>query len=284
MEIIIAEHSGFCEGVSRAYKIALEQAKLGKNVYMLGNLVHNTQVVEKLKSLGIKSVKSLSEIPKETPGIILISAHGVSPEIYTRAESIGFEIVDTTCPWVKNAQKLAKELAGKDIDLVIVGDREHPEVKGLVGWSNNKAIVVEKPEEIDGLKKNKDIVGVIAQTTQSEENFNAVIKKLESLYKNVIVHKTICGATHKRQSAAIELAKKVGLMLVIGDAKSANTKRLAELCKSAGCETYQIQTKSELNKDWTRNAKKIGITAGASTPDWVVQEILGLIQPSPGML
>lgn len=280
MEIQIAQYAGFCEGVERAYKIALENSAKDTPVYMLGNLVHNTQVVEDLINRGVMTVKTISEIPKGKNGILLISAHGVSPEIYKEAESKGLKVVDTTCPWVKNAQKLAEKLSNNNLQLIIVGDREHPEVKGLQGWSNNKAIVVQNADELSKIpaKCLAGTVGVIAQTTQSESNFNAVVNKLKESSKNLVVHKTICGATEKRQKAAVELAQKVDLMLVIGDRKSANTKRLTELCLQAGTETHQIQTVAELDRSWLEGKNKIGITAGASTPEWVIQEIIGRLK------
>jgi small subunit ribosomal protein S1 len=274
MKVLIAEHAGFCEGVERAYCIALEQTKAGKPVFMLGNLVHNTQVIEKFKGLGVKTVKSVAEIPPNSNGILLISAHGVAPNIYEEAKGKGLEIVDTTCSWVKKAQKIAKELSESGRFVVLVGDRGHPEVKGLVGWSGNKAIVVENAEDLNLLSLSpQEKVGILAQTTQSEKHFKKLVSELKKKVKDVKEFDTICGATTKRQNAAVELTKKVDLMLVIGDKMSANTKRLTELCSAAGTETHQIQTVKELDPAWLKQKQKIGITAGASTPEWVIKEI-----------
>jgi 4-hydroxy-3-methylbut-2-enyl diphosphate reductase len=271
MKILIAKHSGFCEGVERAYRIALQTIQSGRPVFMLGNLVHNSQVIEKLKNLGVKTVKSLSEIPPDSNGILLISAHGVAPEIYEKAKGLGLGIVDTTCPWVKKAQKIAKELSDNGSFVIIVGDKGHPEVKGLVGWSSGSAVIVEKPEDVDKQKLPKDTkIGVLAQTTQAEENFEEIASRL----KNAQKFDTICGATSKRQNAATSLAKKVDLMLIIGDKMSANTKRLTELCAKTGTETHQIQTVDELDPGWLSGKNKIGVTAGASTPDWVIKEVV----------
>jgi 4-hydroxy-3-methylbut-2-enyl diphosphate reductase len=279
MQVLIAKHSGFCEGVERAYRIALEQTKSGKTVFMLGNLVHNAQVVEKLQKEGIKIIKDLSEISRGIKGILLISAHGVAPEIYQDAKNLGLEIVDTTCPWVKKAQKIAKELADEGRLVIIVGDKGHPEVKGLVGWSRGKAVVLEKKEDIDNLSLSADKkVGILAQTTQSAEHFNQMVSQLKNKTKDLKVFDTICGATSKRQDAAVELAKKVDLMLVIGDKMSANTKRLTELCTQIGTETHQIQTVKELSAKWLEGKEKVGITAGASTPDWVIDEVTALLR------
>ena len=279
MEILIAEHSGFCEGVERAFCIAIDTAKAGIPVFMLGNLVHNKQVVERLQNLGVKSVSNLSEIPKDTKGTLLISAHGVPPEVYAEAEGKGLEIVDTTCPWVKKAQKIARELAEEGRFVVIVGDKGHPEVQALVGWSGGKAVVVESLEDLNKLSlSTKDRVGILAQTTQAEEHFDRMVAELKKKVKDLKEYDTICGATSKRQSTAVALAKKVDLMLVIGDQMSANTKRLTELCSKTGTETHQIQTVEELDKGWLVGKKKVGITAGASTPEWVIGEVLAKIR------
>lgn len=280
MQLLIAEHAGFCEGVERAYKIALEQAKAGKPVFMLGQLVHNTQVVNKLEGLGVKTVNNIDDVPQIENGTLIISAHGVAPEVYEKVNKLGFQVVDTTCPWVTNAQKIAKKLSDDNLTVIIVGDKEHPEVRGIFGWAKGRAFVVQKPDDLDSIypKIAKDGVGVVAQTTQSEANFDAVVEKLSKRFKNVVAHKTICGATSKRQSSAINLAKKVDVMLVIGDRKSANTKRLTELCTEAGTETHQIQTAAELDNSWLAGREKIGITAGASTPEWVIDEITALLR------
>lgn len=279
MEVKIAQYSGFCEGVERAYRIALDTIKSGDQVYMLGNLVHNTQVVEKFKSLGVKTIKALSEVKAGSKGLLLISAHGVSPSVYDEANKLGLEIVDTTCPWVKKAQKVAKQLSDEGRLVIIIGDKGHPEVTGLTGWAGGRTLVFGKPEEIQGFScPEKEKIGVLAQTTKSLENFNRMVEIIKQKCRKVEICNTICGATAKRQKAAVEVAKQVDLMLVIGDQMSANTKRLTELCAEAGTETHQIQTKEELNEDWLKGKKVVGVTAGASTPHWVVEEVIALLQ------
>ena len=282
MEIVIARHSGFCEGVERAFRIALDNSRAGKPVFMLGNLVHNKQVVEKLTSQGVKTVTALSEIPANTDGILLISAHGVPPEIYEAAKHLKLKVIDTTCPWVKKAQKIAKELTDEGRLVIIVGDQGHPEVKALVGWSGGKGIVVEKEADLArlGLTPGSK-VGLLAQTTQSEKHFAQMVAAVKKLAADVKEFDTICGATTKRQDTAIELAKQVDLMLVIGDTMSANTKRLTELCTKTGTETHQIQTVQELESGWLTGKKKVGVTAGASTPEWVIAEVLKALRSAP---
>lgn len=279
MQILIAEHSGFCEGVERAYQIALEQTEAGKPVFMLGNIVHNAQVVSKFTRAGARVIKNLSEIPPNSIGILIISAHGVPPEVYAEAKAKGLGMIDTTCPWVKKAQKIAKELAEEGRFIIIVGDKGHPEVKSLIGWSGGTAVVVEKVEEVAKLTLPAgQKIGILAQTTQAENTFNIIVAAVKQLEKNVKEHNTICGATAKRQAAAVNLAEEVDLMLVIGDPMSANTKRLTELCHQTGTETHQIQTVDELDKKWLAGKDKVGITAGASTPEWIIKEVIARLE------
>lgn len=275
MKLEIAKCAGFCEGVERAYQIALKQTEAGQPVYMLGNLVHNTQVIEKFKNLGVQTVKTISEIPDNANGTLLISAHGVPPQIYEEAKARGLKIIDTTCAWVKKAQRIAKEFADQSRQVIIVGDKGHVEVKGLIGWSGGNAQVIENIKDIEGITdKLGDKAGILAQTTQSKDHFSKMVAEIKKRIKDVREYDTICGATSKRQNAAVELAQKVDLMLVIGDKMSANTKRLTELCAKTKTEAHQIQTAAELNQEWLKGKNKVGITAGASTPDWVIKEVV----------
>jgi small subunit ribosomal protein S1 len=230
MELKIAKNAGFCEGVERAYRIALKQTQSGRDVYMLGNLVHNSQVITRLKNLGVKTVNNVSEIPEDANGILIISAHGVAPQIYEQAKRKNLKIVDTTCSWVKKAQRIARQLAGENRLVIIVGDKGHVEVKGLVGWSGGNALVIENPEDIEKPPlSSAQKAGILAQTTQSENNFNKIVAEAKKKVSDLKEFNTICGATSKRQHEAVTLARKVDLMLIIGDKMSANTKRLAEL-------------------------------------------------------
>jgi 4-hydroxy-3-methylbut-2-enyl diphosphate reductase len=279
MKILIAAHSGFCEGVERAFRIAEATARAGRPVFMLGNLVHNKQVVERLTALGVKTVASLAEIPPGSRGVLLISAHGVAPEVYETAKRLELNVVDTTCPWVKKAQQLASRLAAEGRLVIIVGDRGHPEVKSLLGWSGGKAAVVENEADLAKLTLAPGTrVGVIAQTTQSTGHFDRMVAVIKQRAADVVEFDTVCGATTKRQSAATELARQVELMLVIGDRLSANTKRLTELCTATGTETHQIQTVAEFDRRWLAGKQTVGVTAGASTPEWVIQEILATLR------
>ena len=271
--ITISKHAGFCAGVKMAYKTATEASKNGLPVYMLGHLVHNTQVIEKLGSEGIKSVNSLSDIPDNVKGLLMISAHGIGPSTYEQAKEKGLEIADTTCVWVKTAQKAAKSLSDKGYSVIIVGDRDHTEVKGIMEWAGNEVIVVERSSDLDKIAV-PERVALVAQTTQSIENFNSVAEKLKGLAKDLVAQNTICDATSKMQKSAVDLARVSDVMLVIGDKRSANTKRLKELSLAEGVPTYQIQNAKELDPSWLEGKQKIGITAGASTPEWVIDEVV----------
>ena len=275
MKIILAKHSGFCEGVHRAYRIATASVKSTRPIFILGDIVHNSDVVDEFKRLGIRKVKALKGLPRGST--LIITAHGTTPKIVLEAKERGLKIVDTTCPWVKKAQAVARELSDSGRQVVIVGDKGHPEVRGLYAWAGEGAVIVEKSSDLKKIKFNKK-VGVIAQTTQSEENFRDIVSQIRSTVPDVSVHNTICGATARRQCSAKDLAEEVDVMLVVGDLKSANTKRLAELCRRAGVATHHIQNAGELKPSWLKGKGKVGITAGASTPERVIKEVVGKIK------
>ncbi|MFH1542291.1 MAG: 4-hydroxy-3-methylbut-2-enyl diphosphate reductase, partial [bacterium] len=225
---------------------------------------------------GVTTVSSIADIPDKAT--VIFSAHGVTPETYEQAKAKGLKVIDTTCGWVKKAQRVAKQLFDEGRQVVIIGDKGHTEVKGLIGWSGGSARVIQDIGdikalgEIKGTKKIK--LGVLAQTTQSEERFDKIVLELKKQFSDVVSHNTICDATDKRQSAAIELARQVDLMLVVGDKMSANTKRLTELCAKTKTETHQIQTVAELDNNWLIGKTKVGLTAGASTPDSVIKAVV----------
>ena len=280
MKIIKAECCGFCTGVAFAYKKAVETAQKGQKALILGYLVHNSDVITKLENMGVHSIKDLDEIPvgvdRDAP-LLIISAHGVGPGIYGKAKKMGLEIIDTTCPWVKKAQEIAKKLYEEGFRVVIIGDRDHIEVKGIKGWTQESAIVVEGAEDAANLPSFEKL-GIVAQTTQSVENFEKAVAVLRIKAAQIKVENTICAATEKRQKAAIELAKQTDLMIVIGDRKSANTNRLKELCLQQGVETHMVHSAGEIRPEWLKDKKTVGITAGASTPDWVIKEIVDRLE------
>lgn len=239
------------------------------NIYTLGPLIHNPQVVDDLSNKGIQVVRDINDIPQ---GVIIVRSHGVGPEIFEKARERGLQVIDATCPFVKKAQELAKELNDQGFRVVVVGDREHPEVTGILGWTDNRGIVVETPEQAQKVGYSEKI-GIISQTTQPEDNFNSIVSVLRDKADQVKTFNTICHATRDRQFAAVELAKKVDVMIVVGGKNSANTQKLARLCIETGTPTYHIETAHEIRNEWLTGDRIIGITAGASTPDWIIEEV-----------
>lgn len=274
LEIVLADHAGFCFGVKRATEMVIELAKdSNKHLYTLGPLIHNPQVVQRLGEMGVKTIDDYSTIKE---GIVVIRSHGVPPQVIKDITAQGLEVVDATCPFVKRAQGHAKRLAEDGYQVLICGDQDHPEVIGIVGSANSNALVVKTADELNH-DKVKDKVGVIAQTTLSIQNFKDVIAKVLELAKEIKIHNTICTTTEKKQKATFDLAKKVDLMLVIGGRNSANTNRLVEICHTTGVKTLHIETASELERDWFHEAQLIGVTAGASTPTWIIKEVLDVM-------
>ena len=266
MEVVLAEYLGFCYGVKRAIKIARENAN-GKSC-TLGPIIHNPQMVARLKNEGVDVVESLSDMKE---GTIIIRSHGVGPKIYEEAKLKGLNVVDATCPHVKKAQLSAKKLVEEGYQVIIIGEKNHPEVKSIFEWSNNEAVILETEEEAKQLSSCQKL-GIVSQTTVSGERFKKIVEQLIDKSNEIKILRTICTATDQRQAAAIELAERVDLMLVIGGKNSANTTRLAQLCKDK-CQTYHIETAEELSPEWLNQVEKIGITAGASTPDWIIWEV-----------
>ncbi|SFT33390.1 4-hydroxy-3-methylbut-2-enyl diphosphate reductase [Selenomonas sp. GACV-9] len=268
MEVILADYLGFCYGVKRAITIAKENASADGTACTLGPIIHNPQMVERLKQEGVGSVNALDEMEK---GTVIIRSHGVGPQVYDAAEARGLEVVDATCPHVKKAQLSAKSLVDEGYSVVIVGEKEHPEVRSIFEWSAAKASVIETVEEAVALPSCAKL-GIVCQTTFSGAKFREIVSHLLEKSRDIRILRTICTATDQRQAAAMELAAKVDMMLVIGGKNSANTTRLAQLCADK-CRTYHIETAAELQDEWFDKIEKIGITAGASTPDWIIKEV-----------
>ncbi len=275
LEVITAEEAGFCFGVQRAIDMVLEAAAESKdlNVYTLGPLIHNPQVVKKLEAKNVKVASSLAEIDS---GIVIIRSHGVAPEIIEEAREKNLKIIDATCPYVRNAQKYARQLVDEGYQTFIYGDRDHPEVQGIYGASDKKAVIINKKEDLKSVEL-KAKVGFVAQTTKSPESFRDIINLIITEVKELKVFNTICNTTDVRQSSAKKIAEDVDLMFVIGGHNSANTTRLAEICAATNTPTYHIETAAEIKDEWLSGKNKIGITAGASTPDWLIREVVQLM-------
>ncbi|MDD5449575.1 MAG: 4-hydroxy-3-methylbut-2-enyl diphosphate reductase [Candidatus Omnitrophica bacterium] len=272
MKIKIAECSGFCFGVKRAIsmaKQALEKNK-GRPVYSLGHIIHNSQVVEELSREGLKAIKDLDGIKE---GVIVVSSHGASPALFEQLKSRGLEVIDATCPFVMSAQKIVKALNEEGYTIIILGDKEHPEVKSLLGFAKDKAIVVKDEKKIKGIEMSSKKIGLISQTTQSSENYNKVISEImKKGFLEFRVFNTICNDTKKRQDSAARLAKNADTMIIVGGRMSANTKRLFQICSGICKDTYHIETEVELKTDWFTSRELVGIASGASTPDWIIEK------------
>jgi 4-hydroxy-3-methylbut-2-enyl diphosphate reductase len=277
MKIEKARELGFCFGVRRALKIIEGAAEDDIKIVTLGPIVHNKTVVARLKSLGVGVVDNIDEL---NGGVIAVSSHGVSPATYEKIQSRDSKVIDTTCPIVRSAQKAAQMLAKAGFGVIIFGEANHPEVRGLLGWAGEKAIASMNVESIVAETLPRRI-GILAQTTQSRGEFtgfvNGLIEKLLPHVQEIRVINTLCQETHKRQSAAEELAETSGLMIVIGGHNSANTRRLAEVC-SPIVETHHIENADEIDAKWLVGKNKVGITAGASTPDEAIEQVIRRIR------
>ena len=273
MKIKIAKSAGFCFGVRRAVDLAGKTVKEKKKIYTLGPLIHNPQEIKRLESLGIKPVKTPGKLKNVT---LILRTHGIPSGLRKRLEQKDLTLVDAACPFVKRAQEIVKELADTSGRIIIVGERTHPEVVALVSYGKGKCRVVENKKDLKGLKLSGN-VAVLSQTTQTPENFKGIVAELKKSGVNVRSFDTICRATIDRQSEASSLAKKVDVMIVVGGNNSGNTRRLYQICRRF-TRTYHIETANQLRKNWFEGKKTAGITAGASTPDWIVNNVIKYLE------
>ena len=273
MKVLLAKRAGFCFGVKRATQMAFEAAGKDKKTYTLGPIIHSPQVVNRLEEMGVKVLKSLESMDE---GTIIIRSHGVAAGEIDEAVQKELEIVDATCPFVKKAQEHVKSLSESGYGVVVVGDADHPEVQGIVSYGGDKVFVVGSGEEVRKLPKMSKI-GVVAQTTQSFENLKNVVSECLLRGGEIRVFNTICDATAVRQEEAKELACQVDCMLVVGGFNSANTRRLAEVCAEIQPRTHHIETAAEIDPSWFDGVERVGVTAGASTPKWIIDEVVDRI-------
>ena len=280
--IKLAKFAGFCYGVKRAVETAkkLKQENPQKNIYILGELIHNMDVIQELETLGIKTIY---EIPESGDGICIIRSHGEPPEVFEKIKKAGFELVDLTCLDVKKVQQKAIELAKNNYYVVIVGKSNHPEVmaiKANADLYSDKVVVATTIEELEPYAqaiKNHKKVGVVVQTTQMVSSLNTVVNYLNTIAKEVLIHNTICQSTAMRQKEAKELASESDLMVVVGSKKSANTSHLAEILKNC-TKTIHIENDNDLEEEFFKDVYNIGITAGASTPQEVIDKVIDKIK------
>ncbi|MGD0584466.1 MAG: 4-hydroxy-3-methylbut-2-enyl diphosphate reductase [Oryzomonas sp.] len=274
MKVLLAKRAGFCFGVKRATQMAFEAAGIDKQTYTLGPIIHSPQVVNKLEEMGVKVLKNLDTMDC---GTIIIRSHGVASHEIEEAVQKQLVIVDATCPFVKKAQEHVKSLSETGYGVVVVGDADHPEVQGIVSYGGDKVFVVGSGEEVSKLPKMNKI-GVVAQTTQSFENLKNVVSECLLRGGEIRVFNTICDATAVRQEEAKELACQVDCMLVVGGFNSANTRRLAEVCAEIQPRTHHIETATEIVPGWFEGVERVGVTAGASTPKWIIDEVVSRIE------
>ena len=282
--IKLAKHSGFCYGVKRAVETVkkLKQANPDKNIFILGELIHNSHVIKELEGLGIKTIY---ELPEKGEGICVIRSHGASPEIFEQITNAGFELVDLTCPDVKKVQQKAIQLVEEGYFLIIVGKAEHPEVVAIKASAQRYgsdifvATEVSQLKEIEQKIKEHKKVGVVVQTTQRIKTLNPIVEYLTSISKELMVANTICASTNLRQNEAKELAAEADLMIVVGSKKSANTTHLAEILNSI-TKTIHIEDDKELKscKNIIAESNEIAITAGASTPETIINNVINKLK------
>ncbi len=268
-----AVHAGYCWGVERDLDIVNQTAETHKEVPVrtLGPIIHNPQVVQSLDDKGVHSIDSLDQLREG--GTVIIRTHGVAPEVYEQAETKGLTVVDATCPLVTLVQNKAKQLVNEGYHLVIFGNPKHPEVIGTLGHAGGKATVIEKPGDARTAKLPKK-VGVVVQTTQETELVSELLSYLAPRCKEIKVFNTICNPTIERQDAARDLARDVQLMIVVGGKNSSNTRHLADVCRKEGATTYHIEEPTEVEPVWFANVHEVGVTAGASTPGWLMDQVI----------
>lgn len=279
MKVELAKSAGFCFGVEKAVNTVYEEAKKENEiVYTLGPIIHNEEVVKDMKKRGVEAVKmeDLASLPK---GTVIIRSHGVSREVYNFVKQSGHRVVDATCPFVKKIHAIVSVQSGKGKTVVIIGNPDHPEVMGIKGWGDENTYAVENIEQFINLdlKKDEEII-IVAQTTFNHKKFQEIIDKISVLGYDVRCFNTICNATQERQAEAKKIASNVDAMIVIGDKKSSNTGKLVEICQEECKNTVFIQTLEDLNYDALLSVDSVGITAGASTPKHIIEEVQNIVR------
>jgi 4-hydroxy-3-methylbut-2-enyl diphosphate reductase len=276
MKINLAISAGFCFGVKRAINIALKTAKTNKPVFMLGDIVHNEEVVKQIQKSGIKKINRFS---RGDGKMLLIRAHGCSRNTLQKAKQLGYTIIDATCPMVKEIHAIAERLENSGFKIIVIGDKSHDEVKGITGQLRTKAIVIDKLRNIP-LKKIKAIkrAGIVVQSTQNLDKVQEILNILRSNIQRIEFHNTICNPTRMKQNEIKIMPLENDVMIIIGSKTSANTKRIYEISKSLNKKSYWINGSGEIEKNWIGKAKSVGITAGASTPKSTIQEVIRKIR------
>lgn len=275
MEVTVAKTAGFCFGVRRAVEKVYEQIEISaKPVYTYGPIIHNEEVVNDLKHRGVSVIEDEKQLKALKSGVVIIRSHGVGKRIYDILNANGVEIVDATCPYVKKIHKIVEEQCKDKRQVLIVGDKAHPEVQGIRGWGNEDTKVVESLSDFENLcLPSGTRLCIVAQTTFNYNKFQDLVEKISKKRYDIVVLNTICNATQERQVEAKKIASQVDVMLVIGGKNSSNTQKLYEICQKECKNTFYIQTLDDLNPECISSACNVGITAGASTPNNIIEEV-----------
>jgi 4-hydroxy-3-methylbut-2-enyl diphosphate reductase len=277
VQVIKAKELGFCMGVRRAVEMMEDAAGEMGPLTSLGSTVHNPQVVSKLRDRGVEVIATIDAIDTRP---VAITAHGVGPQVLRDLETRGAQIVDTTCPIVTRAQQWAKKLTDEGFGVIVFGDPEHKEVRGILGWATGKVVTMRSESELDAPLPDgfPSRIGVLSQTTETEAHFARFVERLLTKHMDEIselrVINTLCGATTDQQAATQDLAQDVDLMIVVGGRESANTRHLAEVAREQGVETYHVEGADEIERGWLSGREKVGVAAGASTPDSVIDDVV----------
>ncbi|WP_026652745.1 4-hydroxy-3-methylbut-2-enyl diphosphate reductase [Butyrivibrio proteoclasticus] len=281
MEVVVAEHAGFCFGVTKAVETVYDQLESGegKKIYTYGPIIHNETVVGDLEKRGVKVIEDPDELDASQNGTIIIRSHGVTKEVHKKLEESGLDIIDATCPFVKRIHKIVDEESNKGKSIIVVGSANHPEVEGIVSYATGKVYVIDSPQRAQEFSENVDEeYTVVSQTTFNKKKFQETVEILENRGYNINIVNTICNATDERQTEAEQIAKKADVMIVIGGAHSSNSRKLYEICSKECENTYFIQTLDDLHLDISGEVKLVGITAGASTPRNIIEEVQNYVR------
>ena len=285
MEVIRAKSAGFCFGVKRAVEKVYEQIGKGRKIYTFGPIIHNEEVVRDLEARGVSVIEGIEELKALDEGMVVIRSHGVSKEVYDLLEKKGLECVDATCPFVKRIHDIVEKESGQGKKIVIIGNPGHPEVEGIKGWSSGEVEIIESIEQAErftneekNLAVKEEKICIVSQTTFNYKKFKELVEIFLKKGYNVSVANTICSATEERQTEARQIASQVENMIVIGGTHSSNTRKLYEICKEECENTYFIQTLDDLRLELPKAASPVGITAGASTPNNIIEEVQNYVR------
>ena len=275
-EVILAKTAGFCFGVKRAVDTVYEQAEQkDMPIYTYGPIIHNEEVVRDLEEKGVRVLDSLDALSDVQKGTVIIRSHGVEEAVYGQLEEAGMDCVDATCPFVKKIHKIVANASGQGQTIIIIGNDKHPEVEGIKGWAKTAVFVIKTKEEAEKLEFSAGTrLCIVSQTTFNYKNFQELVEIFEKKSYDKYVYNTICNATQERQTEARQIAKRVEAMIVIGGKSSSNTQKLYEICKEECENTYYIQTLGDLDLHSMHSIGSVGITAGASTPQKIIEEVL----------